>query len=580
MTERLSVPGVGRTIQSATEERAKHVRKAVQLIEPTLRSGQVDADMARMFAPRWDGGATAPTIESASSRAAWALVNIWLLARMGKSGRVAGFAEAEDWFVGGLRSSLPSLAAHVPPDASRPALWGLSHISFDQDLLELLPYVLELHGPGSRLSVMRHPSTRAARQAKRDSGIFYTPADVAEYMASTVLCGRHGNLRCLDPSCGTGVYLVALLEQVASRLENKVFDRFAFATRSLYGLDISTLAIESCAFLLLHNCLADTKAMAPWSAWHSIRLNLTATDALRLRPAPSGVSAFADPAQIREGLRQQLAGNSFIAPVEEKLRTHDTGSLFRDVDDHFPPLGAVFPEAELGFDVLVGNPPYAALGSRDDSLILEREYKSLGGVLSGSDLYPLFVEMMWRLTRQGQATSALVVPLSIAYHQGQQFRACRLAMAANGGRWRLAFFDREPHALFGEDVKTRNAILIRSELAGDPPRGRQPSWRPARCESGPAAPETSYSRQLPLPDCPACPSPPASQNSTAAIRPTCSPSSRAVPITCALFARGTGPAGPTKARWSRRVHGYSSPALPTISSMFFGLSHSTAASFR
>jgi hypothetical protein len=43
-------------------------------------------------------------------------------------------------------------------------------------------------------------------------------------------------------------------------------------------------------------------------------------------------------------------------------------------------------------------------------------------------------------------------------------------MLSQGGVWRCAFFDREPHALFGEDVKTRNAILLRREINGNPPR--------------------------------------------------------------------------------------------------------------
>ena len=47
---------------------------------------------------------------------------------------------------------------------------------------------------------------------------------------------------------------------------------------------------------------------------------------------------------------------------------------------------------------------------------------------------------MWRLTRPAHAISALVVPLSIAYHQGQQFRASRRAMTANGGYFQVLDF--------------------------------------------------------------------------------------------------------------------------------------------
>lgn len=485
------MPGAGRTIQSATEERAQHVRKAVHLLEPVLRSRPVEADLEWVLAPRWDGGRASPAAEPASNRAAWALVNTWLLATMagGRSGLT--FADAEDWFVGSLRPNLPSLAAHIPPEAARPALRSLSHLSLDDDLLELLPYVMELHGPGSRLSVMRDPSTQTARQAKRESGVFYTPADVAEYMASVTLDDREGDLRCLDPSCGTGVFLVALLRTRAARMNGTPFNRFGFATRSLYGFDISTTAVESCVFVLLHHCLTDAKAIAPWSAWHALRLNLTATDSLRFRPVSGGDPVYPDAAGTREQLRRKLVAGGYVAAVQEQLPTGDTRSLFSlfDDGDGLPPVGAVFPEAEGGFDVLVGNPPYAMIGRRKDARILEQEYASLREGASGADFYPAFIEFMWRLTRPGHAASSLVVPLSIAYHQGQQFTACRQAITANGGRWRFAFFDREPHALFGEYVKTRNAIIFRTELPGDPPRGTT-----AELHTGPLYKWTSRTR--------------------------------------------------------------------------------------
>ena len=45
--------------------------------------------------------------------------------------------------------------------------------------------------------------------------------------------------------------------------------------------------------------------------------------------------------------------------------------------------------------------------------------------------------------------------------------AVRKAIRASGRRWRFAFFDREPHALFGEEVKTRNAIALRFGRSDD-----------------------------------------------------------------------------------------------------------------
>jgi len=54
----------------------------------------------------------------------------------------------------------------------------------------------------------------------------------------------------------------------------------------------------------------------------------------------------------------------------------------------------------------------------------------------------------------------MVLPLSLACNTGRQFLALRKLLARTPGHWRFAFFDREPHALFGEDVKTRNAIVL------------------------------------------------------------------------------------------------------------------------
>jgi hypothetical protein len=45
--------------------------------------------------------------------------------------------------------------------------------------------------------------------------------------------------------------------------------------------------------------------------------------------------------------------------------------------------------------------------------------------------------------------------------------ALRSLLSREPGTWRFAFFDREPHALFGEDVKTRNAIILWSKHASE-----------------------------------------------------------------------------------------------------------------
>ena len=75
--------------------------------------------------------------------------------------------------------------------------------------------------------------------------------------------------------------------------------------------------------------------------------------------------------------------------------------------------------------------------------------------------------MMWQLARPGRSAAGMVVPLSLACSRRPQLTTLRRAIAASGGRWRFAFFDREPHALFGEDVKTRNTIAFRHDGCAD-----------------------------------------------------------------------------------------------------------------
>jgi hypothetical protein len=474
--DRLAAPGPGRTLSTVVEERALHVRYAAEALAGNFRTPEIERIFEFLFAPRWCPGNTATLAEPLSVRAAWSMANMWLLARWAGATRAnAAFDEAEEWFLGPLRQSLPSLAGQIPRATGAEAVSRLSRIRFDEHFQELLPYLLEPHGPGSRRSVMRDRTTQAARDAKRRNGVFYTPADVAEYMAKSVLA-LHGcanrQLKCLDPSCGTGVYLLALAKARGTNESRS----FSYLLNCLYGIDISALAIDACTFVLLHHCIRDVigRGMPPWSAWHALRLNLVATDSLRIGKASARSADVQIQNQARDTIRNQLLKDrSTLEP--QRCADPSCASCEGDLPPalRFQPLGAFFPEAAEGFEVVVGNPPYAPIGPRADIGILAANYVSLGGrkPSAASNVFPLFIEMMWRFAKPALSSSSLVVPLSIAYHQGQQFRRCRRAMSQQGGRWRFAFFDREPDALFGEDVKTRNAIIFRQELEGNPPRG-------------------------------------------------------------------------------------------------------------
>ena len=373
------------------------------------------------------------------------------------------------------------LADAVAEFTDREAVHALESFAYDDNLRDLLPYVLDAHGPGSRASVMKDPSTTKSRQAKRATGVFYTPSDVADYIAGETLSElehwpTHPGV--LDPSCGSGVFLKAVLDVTARRLPS--LDRLAFTESCLHGIDVNPLAVEAACFVLLHECICDehhTDRASPWALWHRIRCNLAVADALTFEVArPDG-----ERPEALARVRSQLSAG-YAPPAMGEITPPSATAVFSEC----LPLGQVFPGLAAGADVVIGNPPYARMGRRTDGAALERRFASFGaGGVTTSDSFPLFVEMMWQLARPGRSASGMVVPLSLACSHRTQLTALRRAIAASGGRWRFAFFDREPHALFGEDVKTRNTIAFRHDCDGD---GRDAT---ARIETGPLRKWTS-----------------------------------------------------------------------------------------
>ena len=129
-----------------------------------------------------------------------------------------------------------------------------------------------------------------------------------------------------------------------------------------------------------------------------------------------------------------------------------------------------FPQWNSGPMVVLGNPPYADLGRRSDLDELRKAYQTLAvRPHPNAEIYLPFIEQMIRLANKesmlGGACSARFLWLAMS---DRSFQVARELISKTRGRWRFAFFDREPHALFGEDVKTRNAIVLWSRNPSNP----------------------------------------------------------------------------------------------------------------
>lgn len=465
---RSAVPRAGRSLTFLVEIRSAEIRRAAAILEEAaFRVGEPIRALLDGF---W--GVPPGTFDAGQDpgRFAWTLIGMWACARGRHEAPFSNFLTVEQEFFSPFAGT--SLAGALDSASAAEALEILNSVSFDGEFRELLPYLFEPHGPGSRRTIRKAPETRTARDAKRLGGVFYTPSDVAEFLVRSAfgLAGGVKGHRVLDPACGTGVFLRAALDIAAHGLAG--VQRLHWFARSAFGIDVSAPAVENACFVLAIDCLGDDllPGVSWWTAVRLIRMNLAVADSLRVGRSTAS----------RSDLRSSCARSK-----ESLLAGHDPGC----VAGHHDAIGTIaegiggtvaysletlFPDLKGGADLLVGNPPYSTLGSRDDKADLSARFACYSGKSpsDATEVYPAFVEMCWRLTSPKHAAS-MVLPLSIAFSQTEAIRRCRAAMERAGGTWHFAFFDREPHALFGEDVKTRNAILIHSHAGNvDPGEAR------------------------------------------------------------------------------------------------------------
>ena len=461
---RLSVPGAGRSLGREAELRAAPLRLVADLLDEY--QSEIHSDFEAVFAPRVNIGRLSNG--QFASQASWALVSMHAIAQLINTNIEAlSLQEAERWFLGSHASTLPSLVENFSPQQLAHVDSILSTVDYDDDFNELLPYILEPNGLATRLTEMKDASTGKARAAKRSDGIFYTPSDVAEYIVDVV--AKNSDLgRWIDPACGSGVFLLSVLRQFDS-LDN----RAKFCVENLYGVDICPIAVNAAVFVLLAELFrAGDIEYEPWSLWHLLRLNFVVADTVSMsfdRCAERGLRNHEKRKEVRQSLLS--GGNPGVTHLDSaSASTNGQLTLWSDDAPNRRFLFDLLPEADAGFDFVIGNPPYSKLENRAaDFPWLEEEFASCEKPSESTQLYPLFVELFWKLTAEN-AGCGMVLPLSIGFSQNRQFTELRRSLQERYGTWNFSFFDREPHGLFGEEVKTRNSIVtwrrsVRGEFA-------------------------------------------------------------------------------------------------------------------
>jgi len=138
----------------------------------------------------------------------------------------------------------------------------------------------------------------------------------------------------------------------------------------------------------------------------------------------------------------------------------------------FPEVFCYASNSERGFDVALGNPPYAAFPATLPHVFASMQYVSA----AADDLYALFVERACRVSGASGA-HGFIVPLSLTF--SSRLKSLRKMLESQPRVWNIYSFDKRPQAIF-PNVQQRTSIIIGRPSAGSAEFRSGPllRWRP------------------------------------------------------------------------------------------------------
>jgi len=274
----------------------------------------------------------------------------------------------------------------------------------------------------------------------------------------------------LDPTCGSGAFLLAALRLLAdvrlaavarlrdlaaagrapaplrgvleahdtARAGPRAAALRAVLVDNLYGVDLMPEAVEACRLRLLLRLVAEASRPEDLEPLPALDDRIRRGDAL-VGAALDGDGPGDPAAALGVEAADAASGRAEAAPFD---------------------WGAAFPEVARrgGFRAVVGNPPY--LSSRRVAYRLEG-YRTAGC----PNTYAWVLERSARLLHP-RGACAMIVPLSLTF--GRAFEACREVLYASYRQHWFASFARIPAGLFTHDTRTRNAIHVARRGTGAP----------------------------------------------------------------------------------------------------------------
>lgn len=181
-------------------------------------------------------------------------------------------------------------------------------------------------------------------ELKKQTGTYYTPPSLVEFILNEKLPTNNGeknyNVKVLDPSCGSGIFLVESFKRLVKRYENQHkeklndFDKLKkLLTDNIFGIELHPQAIKVAAFSLY---LALVDSLDPKTLWQKKKHRLP-----NLINNPDDTSLKAQGGNLF--CRDTIAQNKEIEAIE--------------------------------FDLVVGNPPFGGLISEEKDI--EGKHKNI-----------------------------------------------------------------------------------------------------------------------------------------------------------------------------------------------------------
>ena len=408
----LASPAQDRPLVPAVERFSRQLRQTAAALSDHAVPG-----FPELYSPKFEGLGFKISENDLGLRSAWVLIGEWLVAwAVGFHDGGATIGQTHAWFWGNrtarpLPPPLQDFVVSSPPATRR-------------EVHALLPYLLDPTAVGTRRDVLRERVQSTDREARKRSGVYYTPGDVTAYMVDRLLATRDGRAATtwLDLAHGSGAFLRSVLSLSPDP---------GFARNNLYGIDIDSYAAEATSFVLTaEDILLNVRDDSPGVRWHHFRKNLATANSLLLSTGGPGETM---------SLWEQPGVTS--------------------VEAMFPEIGS------QGFSRVIANPPYAKLASPPEDVSLEELFPITGGSLLG-DVSPAFLELGSRLL-SSKGAMCMVLPLSHVTSSRRPFPALRSYLADQQGLVQFESYDRMPDALFGDDIKTRNSIILVDRTASN-----------------------------------------------------------------------------------------------------------------